>query len=55
MGKNSPMFVLAITLDTAVVAGLDSAIHPSSQDSFTEAMDPWVKPGGDGPNSGRAP
>jgi peptide/nickel transport system ATP-binding protein len=31
---------------TAVMAGLDPAIHPSSQDS-SRAMDPRVKPGGD--------
>jgi peptide/nickel transport system ATP-binding protein len=32
---------------TDVMAGLDPAIHPSSQESFSEAMDPRVKPGGD--------
>jgi peptide/nickel transport system ATP-binding protein len=31
----------------AVMAGLDPAIHPSSQDSSPSAMDPRVKPGGD--------
>ena len=31
----------------AVMAGLDPAIHPSSQDSSSSAMDPRVKPGGD--------
>src|SRR5262245_36338753 len=31
---------------TSVMAGLDPAIHPSSQDS-SKAMDPRVKPGGD--------
>jgi peptide/nickel transport system ATP-binding protein len=31
----------------AVMAGLDPAIHPSSQDSSPRAMDPRVKPGGD--------
>jgi peptide/nickel transport system ATP-binding protein len=30
-----------------VMAGLDPAIHPSSQESFPKAMDPRVKPGGD--------
>src|ERR1700704_1914176 len=30
-----------------VRAGLDPAIHPSSQDSSSKAMDPRVKPGGD--------
>jgi peptide/nickel transport system ATP-binding protein len=30
-----------------VMAGLDPAIHPSSQDSSSKAMDPRVKPGGD--------
>jgi peptide/nickel transport system ATP-binding protein len=30
-----------------VMAGLDPAIHPSSQDSSAEAMDPRVEPGGD--------
>jgi peptide/nickel transport system ATP-binding protein len=33
---------------TPVMAGLDPAIHPSSQDSSSKAMDPRVKPGGDG-------
>jgi peptide/nickel transport system ATP-binding protein len=32
----------------AVMAGPDPAIHPSSQDSSAEAMDPRVKPEGDG-------
>jgi peptide/nickel transport system ATP-binding protein len=32
---------------TPVMAGLDPAIHPSSQDSSSKAMDPRVKPGGD--------
>jgi len=32
---------------TAVMAGLDPAIHLSSRDSSTEEMDPRVKPGGD--------
>src|SRR4029077_8666123 len=31
----------------AVMAGLDPAINPSSQDSSASAMDPRVKPGGD--------
>ncbi len=31
----------------AVMAGLDPAIHPSSQDPSSKAMDPRVKPGGD--------
>jgi peptide/nickel transport system ATP-binding protein len=30
-----------------VMAGLDPAIHPSSQDSSSKAMDPRVKPAGD--------
>ncbi|HWX04448.1 MAG TPA: ABC transporter ATP-binding protein [Bradyrhizobium sp.] len=30
-----------------VMAGLDPAIHPSSQESFPKGMDPRVKPGGD--------
>ena len=34
--------------DSAVMAGLDPAIHQSSKDS-SEAMDPRVKPGGDEP------
>jgi peptide/nickel transport system ATP-binding protein len=37
-----------------VMAGLDPAIHPSSQDSSSEAMDPRVKPGGDASTSGEA-
>jgi peptide/nickel transport system ATP-binding protein len=32
---------------TAVLAGLDPAIHPASQESSSKAMDPRVKPGGD--------
>jgi peptide/nickel transport system ATP-binding protein len=32
---------------SVVMAGLDPAIHRSSQQSFGEAMDPRVKPGGD--------
>jgi peptide/nickel transport system ATP-binding protein len=39
----------------AVMAGLDPAIHPSSPDASLEAMDPRVKPGGDGSTSGKAP
>jgi peptide/nickel transport system ATP-binding protein len=35
-----------------VMAGLDPAIHPSSQDLSSKAMDPRVKPGGDGSASG---
>jgi peptide/nickel transport system ATP-binding protein len=31
----------------AVMAGLDPAIHPASQDSSSKTMDPRVKPGGD--------
>jgi peptide/nickel transport system ATP-binding protein len=31
----------------SVMAGLDPAIHPSSQDSSSKAMDSGVKPGGD--------
>jgi peptide/nickel transport system ATP-binding protein len=38
----------------AVMAGLDPAIHPSSQDSSSEAMDPRVKPGGDVATNGDA-
>ena len=37
-----------------VMAGLDPAIHPSSQDSSSKAMDPRVKPGGDGSVGGEA-
>jgi len=32
----------------AVLAGLDPAIHPASQESSSKAMAPRVKPGGDG-------
>jgi peptide/nickel transport system ATP-binding protein len=39
---------------SAVMAGLDPAIHPSSQESSSEAMDPRVKPGGDVPTNGDA-
>src|ERR1700674_526972 len=38
---------------TPVMAGLDPAIHPSSQDS-SSTMDPRVKPGGDASTSGEA-
>jgi peptide/nickel transport system ATP-binding protein len=37
-----------------VMAGLDPAIHLSSQDSSPKAMDPRVKPGGNGSASGGA-
>ena len=37
----------AATPTVAVMAGLDPAIHPSSQDASAKAMDPRVKPGGD--------
>ncbi|MEH2504587.1 peptide/nickel transport system ATP-binding protein [Bradyrhizobium sp. AZCC 1578] len=39
--------VLASPRPSAVMAGLDPAIHPSSKDSSSEAMDPRVKPEGD--------
>ncbi|MBR1123610.1 ABC transporter ATP-binding protein [Bradyrhizobium lablabi] len=39
---------------TPVMAGLDPAIHPSSQDSSLEKMDPRVKPGGDDSMGGEA-
>ncbi|MCP9625606.1 ABC transporter ATP-binding protein [Rhodopseudomonas palustris] len=32
---------------TSVIAGLDPAIHPTSQAAFSKTMDPRVKPGGD--------
>src|ERR1700724_985442 len=35
-----------------VMAGLDPAIHPSSQEPAPEAMDPRLKPGGDGSTNG---
>ncbi|MEA2819362.1 MAG: peptide/nickel transport system ATP-binding protein ddpF, partial [Bradyrhizobium sp.] len=38
----------------AVMAGLDPAIHPSSQDSSSKGMDPRVKPGGDAVGVGDA-
>jgi peptide/nickel transport system ATP-binding protein len=38
----------------AVMAGLDPAIHPPSQDSSSKGMDPRVKPGGDGVADGDA-
>ncbi|WP_322514569.1 DNA polymerase I [Rhodopseudomonas palustris] len=37
-----------------VMAGLDPAIHPPSQDSSSKTMDPRVKPGGDGNKRGVA-
>jgi peptide/nickel transport system ATP-binding protein len=40
--------------DGAAPARLCPAIHPSSQDSSSKAMDPRVKPGGDGAASGDA-
>jgi peptide/nickel transport system ATP-binding protein len=39
---------------SAVMAGLDPAIYPSSQDSSSGAMDPRVKPGGDASANGDA-
>src|SRR5256886_15917155 len=44
----------ALSPSNGVMAGLDSAIHLSSQDSSSQAMDPRVKPGGDGSTSGDA-
>src|SRR6195952_47710 len=38
----------------SVMAGLDPAIHPSSQHSSSEEIDPRVKPGGDETTSGEA-
>jgi len=38
----------------SVMAGLDPAIHPASQDSSSKSMDPRVKPGGDGKSRGAA-
>jgi DNA polymerase-1 len=38
-----------------VMAGLDPAILPASQDSLSRAMDPRVKPGGDAGKRGAAP
>jgi peptide/nickel transport system ATP-binding protein len=43
---------LPATTPDAVMAGLDLAIHLSSQDSSAKAMDPRVKPGGDGSSGG---
>jgi len=37
-----------------VMAGLDPAIHPASQDPSSKTMDPRVKPGGDGNKRGVA-
>jgi peptide/nickel transport system ATP-binding protein len=37
----------AATPTIPVMAGLDPAIHPSSQEAAAKAMDPRVKPGGD--------
>jgi peptide/nickel transport system ATP-binding protein len=39
---------------SSVMAGLDPAIHLSSQDSSSKAMDPRVKPGGDGSVGGES-
>jgi len=39
---------------SAVMAGLDPAIHLSSHGSCSRAMDPRVKPGGDAPTGGDA-
>jgi DNA polymerase-1 len=38
-----------------VMAGLDPAIHPASQDSLSRTIDPRVKPGGDSGKRGVAP
>jgi peptide/nickel transport system ATP-binding protein len=40
---------------SVVMAGLDPAIHPSSQGSSSRAMDPRVKPGGDVATQGDTP
>src|SRR5216683_2679082 len=48
--KRRGMSTILITHDP----GLDPAIHPSSQDSSSKAMDPRVKPGGDRAASGDA-
>jgi len=42
------------TPTTPVMAGLDPAIHPSPQHASSEAMDPRVRPGGDGIIGGEA-
>jgi peptide/nickel transport system ATP-binding protein len=39
---------LTVATTTPVIAGLDPAIHPSSQETSFKAMDPRVEPGGDG-------
>jgi hypothetical protein len=39
--------MVSVTSYTVVMAGLDPAIHPSSQEFFSKEMDPRVKPGGD--------
>src|SRR5436190_4829716 len=44
----------ALSPSNGVMAGLDPAIYLSSQDSSSEAMDPRVKPGGDGAASGES-
>src|ERR1700726_2192599 len=40
--------------DASVMAGPDPALHPSSQESSAKAMDPRVKPGGDGSVGGES-
>src|SRR5213080_2053450 len=44
----------ALSPSNGVMAGLDPAIHLSSQDSSSGAMDPRVKPGSDGAASGES-
>src|SRR5438105_4316458 len=44
----------ALSPSNGVMAGLDPAIHPSSQHSSSGAMDPRVKPGSDGAASGES-
>src|SRR5213080_2902380 len=44
----------ALSPSNGVMAGLGPHIHLSSQDSSSQAMDPRVKPGGDGSTSGDA-
>jgi peptide/nickel transport system ATP-binding protein len=41
------VMMCSATPNSIVIAGLDPAIHQSSQESFSKEMDPRVKPGGD--------
>uniref|UniRef100_Q07H44 DNA polymerase I n=1 Tax=Rhodopseudomonas palustris (strain BisA53) TaxID=316055 RepID=Q07H44_RHOP5 len=52
--KSAAAIAPAPTGDQFVMAGLDPAIHPASQDASSKATNPRVKPAGDGGKRGEA-